>query len=166
MSLWQTCWMGRKYDMTITYAVEPLADCRTEIEGLLYEHWLEVARDHDVIPLDPDWSEYERLDASGELHLVICRLDGHVIGYYVTIIRPHLHYKSTLHGFVDVYFLKKEYRHGKIGMQLFVEAEKALKQRGVVKLFSGTKTHLDVSPLFERLGWKTTETLFTKVLKD
>jgi len=131
-----------------------------------HDHWLEVARDHDLIPLDPDVDEYARLDATGELQILTCRKDGRVIGYHFTLVRPHLHYKSTLHGFVDIYFVAKDHRKGRIGVELFIEAEKALAKRGVVKVFTATKTHLDMSRLFERLGWRPTEMVFTKILKD
>lgn len=150
--------------MTVTYQTEPLADCREEIAALLKLHWDEVALDHDAIPLDTDWTSYEQMDREGQLAILTARKDGRVIGYHVTIVKPHLHYASTLHGFVDVYFVHPDHRKGMTGVRLFIEAEKALAKRGVVKIFSGTKKHLDMSLIFERLGWRPTETLYSKVI--
>lgn len=148
----------------ISYQSELLATCRDEIETLLPLHYDEIAVNKDVIPLDCNWAAYEKKERDGELHIITVRLDGRLIGYHVSFVTPHLHYKSTLMAFVDVYFLLKEHRRGRIGLGLFQEVEKSLKARGVVKVFSGTKLHSDISPLFERLGWHATETLFTKVL--
>ena len=40
------------------------------------------------------------------------------------------------------------------GYRLLQEAERNLKARGVKKVFSGTKLHLDMGRLFDRLGWR------------
>lgn len=156
----------------ITFQSEQLATCWEEINQLLYDHYDEVALDHEAIPLDPDWAAYQNLENLGKLHITTCRRDGKVIGYYVVRVDTSPHYKSSLHGFVDVYFILAEYRQGKVGWTLFAEAEKALKVRGVVKLMSGTKLHtsnrtgksLDISRLFAFLGWRETERLYTKLL--
>lgn len=157
---------------TVTYQVETLSTCQTEINNLLYAHWQEVGLGHDVVPLDPDWPAYQLLENMGMLHILTCRIDGVVRGYHVTRVDVSPHYKSTLHGFVDIYYLSPEYRGGRVGIQLFIEAEKSLKARGVKKLLSGTKQHesnitgksLDMSKLFERLGWKFIERTYAKVL--
>jgi len=156
----------------ITYQTEPLATCQHEINQLLFAHYDEIALDQDTIPLDPDWQAYQSLEAQGKLHITTCRKDGVIIGYYVARVDTSPHYKSTLHGFVDVYFILAEYRFGKVGLSLFIEAEKALKHRGVVKLSSGTKIHdsnrtgksLDASRLFKFLGWREIERLYSKIL--
>lgn len=148
----------------ITYQVEPYSQVIDEVRALLPSHYEEIATDKDVIPLDMHDESYREMEAKGELHVVTVRLDGKIVGYHCTIVRPHLHYRSTLCGFTDVYFLLPEYRRGRIGMGMFDHVEKTLKQRGVVKLFTGTKLHLDVSSLFERMGWTKTEHLFTKVI--
>jgi hypothetical protein len=41
-----------------------------------------------------------------------------------------------------------------------------LKQRGVKKIFTGTKLSLDMGPIFERLGWTEAERLFCKYIGD
>lgn len=148
----------------ITFQTEHYNDCKMEVGRHLLAHWHEIALDRSSIPLDMDEAEYQRLADSGQLHVTTMRVGGVLVGYHAAIVRPHLHYKSTLHAFVDVYYIAPEHRAGRAGIQLFIEAEKSLKARGVRKIFSGTKTHKHMGPLFERLGWRETETLYSKVI--
>lgn len=148
----------------ITYQREEWQDCLAEMEQLWPLHWEEVAADKDVIPLEPNYEMYDWIDQNGQLHVVTVRCDGKLIGYHTSIVRPHLHYKSSLSAFTDMYFIHPDYRKGMVGVKLFKEVEKSLKQRGVQKMFTGTKLSLDMGRLFEHLGWKETERLYTKVI--
>ena len=146
------------------YRVERWRDLKREMLPLLQRHWREVALNHTEVPLDIDQERYAELDEEGSLHIVTARRDGLLIGYHVAIISPHLHYKSTLHGITDVYWIAPECRHGVTAMRLFQAVERELKASGVRKLFTATKLHLDQGPLFERLGYKPVERLYAKLI--
>lgn len=148
----------------ITFLVERWFDVFPEMSALWNEHWEEVAVNRDAIKLDPDLHQYAELAHSGALHVVVGREAGKIVGYHISIVRPHLHYRHSLSAFTDVYFLRKSHRKGMTGVRLLKAAEETLATRGVQKMFSGTKKHLDMGPIFERLGWTETETLFTKVI--
>lgn len=148
----------------VTYQVEQWADCWHETAELWTRHWDEVALDKEQIPLDPDLAQYEAFAANGELHIVTVRVDSRLVGYHASIVRRHLHYKGSLNAFTDVYFLLPEYRQGLLGVKLFRKAEETLKARGVEKIFTGTKVHLNMSKMFEHLGYRQTEILFTKYI--
>lgn len=149
-----------------TYCVEPLSIARPELEKILPLHWEEIARDRDVIKLDPDWDSYHALEANGQFFMMVCRVDGRMVGYHICFIRPHLHYKNSLSAITDIFYILPEYRAGRIGVQLFKESEKALKLRGVQKVFLGCKLSKDLTPIFERLGYKKIEYVFAKVIND
>lgn len=149
----------------ITFAVESYHDYRAEQEPLLALHWREVAIHQDAIPLDPDVDAYRAMQDAGQLCSIIARHEGRIVGYYVSIVRPHLHYRTTLHAFTDVYYLLPEYRDGTgAGIRMIKEAMKVWKQRGVKKAFTATKTHLDMSKVLVRLGWERTENTFCILL--
>lgn len=148
----------------ITYQTENWSDVFPEMEHLWPLHWEEVAGDKDVIKLDPDFESYAALEKIGTLHVVTARSAGQIIGYHISIVRPHLHYRTSLSAFTDVYYIHPDHRKGMVGVKLFKEVEKTLKQRGVQKMFTGTKLSLDMGRLFEHLGWKETERLYTKVI--
>ena len=150
----------------VTYQVEEYDTCRAEIDACLRVHWLEIALDHDAVPLDKDEAGYRALANAGQLSIVTARRGGELVGYHASIVRPHLHYRSTLHAHVDVYWLRPDCRRGLVGYRLLQAAERALKARGVRKVFTGTKLHKDRGVLFERLGYRETERLYTKILGD
>ncbi|KQP36142.1 GNAT family N-acetyltransferase [Pseudorhodoferax sp. Leaf274] len=152
--------------MTAVYAVERWKDIRPEMLPLLVRHWREIALNHADVPLDIDEAKYAQLDDAGALHIVTARNDGALIGYHVAIVSGHLHYASTLHGITDVYWIAPEYRQGFTGIRLFQRVEKEMRALGVKKLFTGTKVHLDMSKLFERLGYRRVEYLYAKILKE
>lgn len=146
------------------YKVESWRNLRREMLPLLVQHWKEIALNHADVPLDIDHEKYDALDRSGALHIVTVRQDGELVGYHVAIISGHLHYKSTLHGITDVYWLAPAHRQGFTGIRLFKHVEKEMTALGVRKLFTGTKVHLDMSKLFERLGFKRVEYLYAKLI--
>lgn len=148
--------------MRLTFATEDWSDCVPELVGLWPAHWNEVATHKDKIPLDPNHVEYERCNALGQLHLTAARCNGDLAGYLTAIVRPHLHYAHSLSAFYDLYYLAPPYRRGMNGVRLFKEAERALKARGVERMFTGTKLSKDAGRIFERLGWTETERLFVK----
>ena len=138
-----------------TFQHERWKDCETDIRGLVDAHWREIALDQDRIPLDIDFEMYRRLDAETfTLHVTTARERGNLIGYYVNVIRPHPHYKTSLFAFLDAYFILPAYRQGPLGVQLFQAMEREMRKCGVKSLISISKNHHNVLPLFERLGWK------------
>lgn len=146
------------------YQSEPWATFKHEARELFMRHWQEVALNHAEVPLDIDHARYDALADAGGLHVLTARRGGLLIGYQVTVVTPHLHYRSTLHGITDVYWIAPECRHGVTAIRLFQAAERELKKLGVRKLFTATKLHLDQGPLFERLGFKPVERLYAKLI--
>ena len=150
----------------ITFKVEKWRELYPELSLLLPKHWEEIAISHKEVPLDVDYDKYAELCDTGILHILTARDDTKLIGYHVAMICGHIHYKSTLHGITDVYYVLPEYRGRMVGVRLFKEVELSMRERGVVKLYTGTKIHHDMGRLFERLGYHETERLYTKLLVD
>jgi len=138
-------------------------DFLDEFEQVFPEHYEELCVTKEF-PLEPDYEAYRRIGEAGMLRTVTCRADGKLIGYIVFIVSPHLHYKSCKTAIEDIYFVKKEYRKGRVGIRLFQYAEKVLKEREVKRIVMHTKVHLDNSKLFEYLGYKWTDKVFSKML--
>jgi GNAT superfamily N-acetyltransferase len=146
-------------------AVETLAECWEEGQALLELHWQEIALHRDLIPLAPDLASYQELERRGQLQLVTMRDDeGTLYGYHVTLIRPHLHYRHSLTGFVDVYYLHPSQRKGSTAALLFRFAEAHLKARGVQRMYASCKLSLDLQVLFRRVGWTEIERVFSKLV--
>ena len=132
------------------------------LEPMFPAHYEELCVTKEF-PLEPDYDAYRRIADAGQLVCIVCMDDKEVVGYIVFIVQPHLHYKSCLTAFEDIYFLKKEFRQGRIGIRMFRYAEEVLKKSGVKRIVMHTKVHMDNSKLFSYLGYKLTDKLFTKM---
>ena len=150
--------------MTTLYQTEPWCEFKKDAVDLFVRHWKEIALNHESVPLDIDHERYDALAEVGALHILTVRRDGVLIGYHAAIISGHLHYKSTLHGITDVYWIAPEHRHGITGLRMFQAVEREMKKLGVRKLFTATKLHLDQGSLFEYLGYRPVERLYAKLI--
>ena len=153
----------------IAFAVEKWAAALPDMEPLLVEHWLEIALGHDQVPLDVARERYQELCDAGTLHVLTVRDAGKLVGYHVAIVAGHLHYASTKHAITDVYFLQPAYRKGRTGLLLFKAVEAEMRKLGVKKLITGAKLHTAggrTGLLFEHLGYRPTETVFTKYIGE
>lgn len=162
----------------LTYQVEDWSDIKDDMRGLWPVHWNESAPDKDTVQLNLDEDQFDLMAQLGQLHCVTVRdsescgqcvscdksQQGKIVGYHISILRPHLHRKAMLIAFVDAYFLHPDYRQGMNGVKLFRKAEEFLAGVGVVKIQSETKIHNDKSPVFEFLDYKKTAVVYTKTI--
>lgn len=150
----------------ITFQVERWASYYPECEWLWKLQYAEVGPDREKVALKMDIPSYEDLDSRGQLFILTARERGSIIGYYLAIVRTHLHYADLLCAFEDIYFVAPANRKGLIGFKLLKEAEKRLKARGVKKVFVMTKKSKNVSRLFERLGYTVQDIGLVKWIGD
>lgn len=148
----------------IEYKEEQYNDVIDQIKPLLDDHYNEIALDKDAIKLNPDYGIYKSLCDSGTMRIITARDDAKLIGYCVCIIKYHLHYKDSLTAFNDIFYIAKEYRKGLTGVKLFIKTEEILKKYGVQRVAMNTKLHHDVGAIFDRLGYRETERVFTKMI--
>jgi len=134
-----------------------------QLQELFPLHYEELCVTKDY-PLSPNYEQYKRLAECGMLKCVIVTHDEKVIGYVLFLVHKHLHYSTCMTAFEDIYWLHPEYRKGRIGIRMFQYAEKMLKAFGVNRIVMHTKVHQDHSRLFEYLGYKWTDKLFTKLI--
>lgn len=150
--------------MTLDFQVEKWSDCVDDMRWLWPMHWEEVAIDKEQIPLNV-WEEaYANAEKKGDLHIVTARDDEKIVGYYFCFVYPHLHYQQSLTAHTDVYFLHPAYRKGDNGTKLIRFMEQSLKELGVERIYTQTKVQNDKSKLFERLGWRRTEIVYSKYI--
>jgi len=148
--------------MTVRFGIETYEQVRQEAADLMLAHEAEVYR--GTIPIQPDDAQFDWMDKNGQLQVVAARDDGKLVGYHLTIIRPHLHY-AVLAGFVDTVYMSPECRAGRTGMQMIQYAEDMLRRRGVQWTTIGVRLIKDFSPLLIRLGYTEAEKLYRKELK-
>lgn len=163
--------------MKLTFKVENWFECVEEMRPLWDIHWQEVALNQENIKLNVWESAFENAAKLGQLHVVVARFDGEIVGYHVSLIRPHLHYQGSLTAYTDAFYLHPDHRKGFNGLNLFKAVEKTLKDRGVERIIAMTKVKFDSSKkintkkstpdksiMFERLGFTFAEKIYTKFI--
>ena len=150
----------------ITYHKEKMFDILEELNPLLEAHYKEVAVYQDKIEYAPDWERYESLEKGDVLKVATVRDNGVLVGYYLTMVVPNLHYSKDLYGVNDIVLIKPEYRNAKVGMGLFLFVEEWMKDLGVSVMSMHMKTFLPFDKLCEGLDWDYTERLYLKCIKE
>jgi len=145
----------------LTAAAEPFAPFLEEVKPLLPHHWEELALNKEHVPLSPQYDEYLARDAKGMVMVVTLRDAGELVGYFVGFVAPGLHYSTCLTLHLDIFWVRPDKRDGTAGLKLFKAVEAEAKRRGVRRMFVGSKVHKDASRLFEALGYKPVETVYS-----
>lgn len=149
--------------MSVVFAAEDPSTFIEELKGIAPVHYDELCVTKEF-PMEPDYEAYGRLYMAGMVRCITARKEGALVGYLIFIVQPHLHYKSCKTAFEDMYYVVKEHRVGRTGLRLFQFAENVLRAEGVNRIILHTKVHLDHSRLFEHLGYKNSDKLYTKIL--
>ena len=151
--------------MGLTFQEETFDQFIQDGMDLVIDHWQDVALNKDDVPLDPNWEGYAQVFNAGIGHVVTARTeDGELVGYSVCMMVPHLRYQTVKWAEGDVFFLRKDYRKGRAGIQLLKAAEEMMKRWGADKLYQKVKLHKDVGKVFEHLGYSAIERVYVKDL--
>lgn len=153
----------------ITFQLETWASYYSDPdrEGLWLEHYGELEAGHqNRMKMEPDLASYQWLESQGQLAVLTARSAGRLVGYAVTVIRPHMHYRPTLCGFEDALFLTRGARRGMTGVRLVRAMNEALRKRGVKKVFWHSKVFAPIEGIFRLLGMKKTDEIWSMWLED
>lgn len=149
----------------VSVQTETWTEIDSDIEGVAGLHWQELALDQLLFERDLDHERYLKMEELGMIHVVTARDERKLVGYIVCFVMPHMHYKSSgLVALADMYFVIREYRKGGLGVRMFREMERGLRERNVIRAHMSCKVHEDHTRLFEGMGWKLTDLTFSKLL--
>ena len=147
----------------LTHAVESWEDMIADARPLFKSHWLEIAKDKEVMKLDPDEEFYGRLK-SDEFLIVTARDGRKLCGYFAWFLHRHPHYKDLMTAQSDVYYILEEYRGSGRGQDLFQAAMDFAKKAGAGYCFISTKVGHDHADLMKRLGLKPRDLIYGRPL--
>jgi hypothetical protein len=159
----------------ISVCAERLSDCLEELKPLFDPHWEELALDKDKVALDPQYEVYLERENRGEVLCVVVREGGRIIAYFVGFVAPGLHYKTCLTLTMDLFWVAPDFRQddslGAVELELvcntlFDQVKKEALNRGVERVFYGSKLHRDVGAMFERMGMVEVERYYSAWLGD
>lgn len=142
-----------------------LAELSAQAGELLKAHWREIAREKDLMVLDPDWSRYEQLEAAGLL-LSLGAFDGEqMVGYSVGLVHPHPHYRGLVYYQNDVLFVSPEARHSRLGIRLIQDTEAAAEAMGARWHAWHAKKGSKLDFLLERKGYAVHDIIYARRAK-
>jgi GNAT superfamily N-acetyltransferase len=118
------------------------------------------------VPLDPQYDVYLDREALGQVMFICGRDKGEIVAYFVGFVAPGLHYKTCLTLQMDIFYVKPGARGAMAGVRLFKFVEQEARNRGVQRMFVGSKMHKDASWLFERLKYTEVEKFYSKWLGE
>ena len=150
----------------ITFQLEHWKSLIADGQEIFKKHYEELSLEKNRVPLGMDFDCYQDLENKGYLHVLTCRKDTKLIGYYIAIIiAHHPHYKdSGPMSTTDMFYILPEHRSG-VGARLLMMAVKTLKERGVTKATISVKLKQDHTELLEKLGWTATDKVFSMNLE-
>lgn len=151
---------GIKFDREDYYKV------KDEIKPLLLENWEETSLNKQKLVLNPDWDLYEKIYRQGNLGIYTARKNGFLIGYFVVVVVPHMHYKDHLVATNDILFISKEHRKGRTGTRLIQYAENDLKTFGVSIFNIVSSSKRPIGKLLERLKFSNLEQTYSKYIGE
>lgn len=144
--------------MKPVFCVERFQDVYAELLPLLHEHYDEISlHKHMGYELKPNVAMYEAAQNADQLLMMIGRLDGQIVAYFVVFVRPSIHYQTCLEAAGDIFYCSQDRRGAMIGLQLFEATENELKRRGVKCFMAGEKIAHPAAALFERRGFEPIE---------
>lgn len=148
----------------ISFQEERLSECLDEAKPLLVQHWEEIARNKEKIPLSPDYDRYFLLERAQKLCVCTARDDSKLVGYATYVYDRQINY-PVLWAEANVLYLDPQSRRPRAAHRLLEFAEESLKRRGVRVMHSGVKNeHPALGRVLEALGHKPIETVYAKVI--
>ena len=150
----------------LEFGWEPIGDVVEEYLPLMKRQAEEVGEGE----IDPNLPWFFAQARAGILKIFAARRDGVLVGYIVFLVCPSTWNVKILMGIANMFWLSPAERFGWSGINLFRNAEKALKELGVQRVDFYPKIDLcndkgyTVASLLERLGYRKVEWRMTKDL--
>lgn len=135
-----------------------------EVESLLVQHWLELAKNKHLMHLSPDVERYQLMESSGNVIALFAYEKEDLIGYSVSFIASHLHYSDLVYAQNDVLFVSREHRKGRTGLALIQETEAAAKRAGCQMIIWHAKQGTALDRLMPRLGYGVQDIMYSREL--
>lgn len=89
----------------LIFAQETMAESLEDLKACFDSHWKELARNRDIIPLDPDYNNYKAREKSDALRVYTVRKEGILVGYAVYFLLFHPHYQQTKWALSDIFWV-------------------------------------------------------------
>lgn len=147
-----------QYNFTEENSVEVLEECFE----LCQKHFYELNEGYGVKPFDVDWPTLKYLLSNEALSIVVARVDGRLIGYFMNILSKDF-LTSTIVAKELAIYVEEEYRNTSVFFKMHKFVEKLLVDKGITEHFmTFVQGHNDKLPL--KLGFVPIEVTYKKCI--
>jgi GNAT superfamily N-acetyltransferase len=150
----------------LTFVCETKKSFLQEAQAQLRLHWEEIAKNKELLWLNPNVSLYEKLADLGSVAVILAKDGDKIVGYFVWFLAKHPHYQHVLTAEEDVHFLLPEYRLGLNGYFLIKEAVAHAKKLGAKFIRVREKLGHERPAIMKRLGFTPTDITYTMAVLD
>jgi GNAT superfamily N-acetyltransferase len=142
--------------MTIpVFSVERFHDVYAELFPLLGEHYDEISIHKQMgYELKPNVPLYRAMQDADQLMMMVGRLDGKIVAYFVAFVRPSIHYADCMEGIGDIFYVEPTRRGAEHGRALFAATKAELTRRGVKCWMAGEKLAYPCGNFLEGMGFE------------
>jgi len=147
---------GREYEFRFERVSKVLEDIKSIIK-LNHEETGVFLKD-----FDPAFDRYVRLEDMGFLSFMSVRFDNKIVGYSIYFIDEPIYQKGLILATQSTTFIIKEHRG--VGMAFMRFCDESLKSQGVNSVIRQASSKLDLSKVYERLGYILLEKSYIKGL--
>ncbi len=140
---------------------------KEKFEAIIQEHWEEVQRKFPEEEFALNWTLLHNMERMGLGGFIGAFAGEEILGYYAIMLVPSLTTKALKTGQDMGWFVKKEYRKGRIGINLLKAAEKLAEEKGCRENAISIKILRNKRPgeLLALVGYECSEHRHTKQLK-
>jgi hypothetical protein len=117
------------------------------LDYLVLPHYEELAKNKGLMVLAPDWERFNAIEDAGKLLTLYATEQGKVVGYSVSVIDTHIHYKHLTLCANDLLYVAPGQR-GTVGLKLMSETERIAKELGAQIMLWHAKTDSPLNRIF------------------
>lgn len=134
-----------------------------ELAPLLFqEHWEEIARNKQLMVLDPHEPSYRAIEDAGQLMILAAFIGEQMVGYSVNFLLIHPHYASLTVCQNDIVYVHPDHRNGGVGIRLMKHTEQEGKARGAQMMLWHAKENTPLAEILPRMGYGVQDIIYSK----
>lgn len=151
--------------MSLSFALEPLEKCWSEVMFLAKQHWHETEEYRHGEKFNPNYLLYRQYESAGLFFLATARANGAMVGYAGMYVTPSMHTQRMI-ATEDTWFLLPEYRKGWNAVRFYKFVENECLRRRAIGCGMTVKNTNGASKVLEFLGYKEVSRQYYKHLID
>lgn len=149
-----------------TITKENFTEVVDELDELAELNLKETISRDDIQEAAPAVEAYAMIEKQDNVVTYILREEGVAKGYITFLITPDMSHSTTLYADNILYFVSPDVRGRWLGIKLYKEAEKELRERGVQIVRISSRIKSPINPVLERMGFEEEEIRYNKVLEE